>query len=636
MKRRRATISGNQKPFADILQKAVSLRVCLWIFALFVAAFLISCGEIEKTKTDSLYAEATPPRKQEFRWSNGKMPKSFDPALASAPPETDIARAVFDGLTELDAKTLKETPALAEKWESSADFKTWIFYLRNGVQWSNGDPLTAHDFIRSWKRLADMGDKAAFGYLLDNIVGIRSKKTEMSIVPELLSGQSANRQMPLLPEQTRPRTPADKQKTESNDRGPLRRAETEDATKKKIAQAETKFGVEAISDSELKVSLINPDRDFPELVANPVFRPVFGDGHEFSSGLNPDFVTSGAFRVTSTGSDGIVLDRSDHYWNRQAVNLERVRLVPQESAEAALDAYKSGQVDAVTNAEFAPLALKLLSPYEDFRQTTHNALNFYEFNLKKAPFDDHRVREALAIAIERERLTEGDMKGSTTPATSFLPFDNQPNEEIEQDTDRAQDLLDRAGFPDGENFPTVRLLVNRNDTQQRIARSVAKMWKENLNIDTEIIVKDPADLESARAAGDYDLVRRGLVFPTTDATASFLALFQPEKDTQTAVEKRDADKQSANSVNNNKSIAELHVENNLHESVSSNHPEALPTLTEEQAIFELRAIPLYFPTSYSLVKPYVRGFDINGLDAPSLKDVVIDSNWQPKAVNGES
>jgi ABC-type oligopeptide transport system substrate-binding subunit len=632
---RRATISRNEMRFARVLRNVV-LRPQVWIFVLVFGLLTSACSELEKPKTDSLYAEATPPRKQEFRWSNGKMPKSFDPALASAPPETDITRAVFDGLTDLDAKTLKEVPALAEKWESSSDFKTWTFYLRTGAQWSNGDPLTAHDFVRSWKRLAGMGDKAPFGYLLDNIVGIRSKKVETPTLPELLSGQPSNRQMPLLPEQIRPKTQTEKQRTESNDEGPVKRAETEDSAKRKAAQAEAKIGLEAVSDTELKVSLINPDKDFPKLVANPVFRPVFGDGKEFAGGLSPDFVSSGAFHITSVGSDGIVLDRSDHYWNRPAVSLERVRLIPQESAEAALEAYKSGQVDAVTNADFAPLALKLLSPYEDFRQTTHNALNFYEFNLKRAPFNDHRVREALAIAIERERLTEGDMKGSTTPATSFLPFDDQPHEQLEQDTDRAQDLLDRAGFPDGENFPTVRLLVNRNDTQQRIARSVAKMWKENLNINTEIVVKDPADLEAARAAGDYDLVRRGLVFPTTDATASFLAIFQPEKETQGATDKKDADKQIANLLNNTNQ--ELQAENNSHTSLSTLHesPDIRPTITEEQAIFELKAIPLYFPTSYSLVKPYVRGFEINGLDAPSLKDVIIDSSWQPKAVNGES
>ena len=628
MSSRAAVIGKRKRRFANFLRSGVFARLVV----LAAVALSLSCSELEKPKGDVLYAEATPPRKQEFRWSNGKMPKSFDPALASAPPETDIARAVFDGLTDLDTKTLNESPALAEKWESSADFKTWTFHLRN-ANWSNGDPITASDFVRSWKRLAAMGEKAPFGYLIDNIVGMRPKKGESATLPEMLASPPANHQLPIQPERVRPQTPAENQKPAANDTGPIQKSDTEEAGKKKTpAGVGEKIGVEAVSETELKVTLISPDKDFPKLVANPVFRPVFGDGKEFASGLNPDFVTSGAFHITSAGSDGIVLDRSDSYWNRQAVNLERVRMIPQQNAEAALEAYKAGQLDAVTNAEFAPLALKLLSPYEDFRQTTHNALNFYEFNLERPPFNDHRVREALAIAIERERLTEGELKGSTTPATSFLPFDDQPHEQIEQDVDRARDLLDRAGFPDGENFPTILLLINRNDTQQRVARSVAKMWKDNLNINTEIVVKDAADLETARAAGDYDLVRRGLVFPTTDSTASFLAIFPPQHEAERSSEPKEADT----------SIAGLHlgdkpavaVDNSAHAAPDAARSD--PTFTEDRALFELRAIPLYFPTSYSLVKPYVRGFEINGLDAPSLRDVMIDSNWQPKTANGES
>jgi hypothetical protein len=164
------------------------------------------------------------------------------------------------------------------------------------------------------------------------------------------------------------------------------------------------------------------------------------------------------------------------------------------------------------------------------------------------------------------------------------------------------------------------------------------MWKENLNIDTEIIVKDSGELEAARAAGDYDLVRRGLVFPTVDSTASFLAIFRSDMDKRAISDKKNIDKQVLNAINNNRAVSESEPENNPHGAPGGSHtevPVGIPTLTEEQAIFELRAIPLYFPTSYSLVKPYVRGFEINGLDAPSLRDVVIDSNWQPKAASGE-
>ena len=629
MNSRKAVTDDEKRRFANVLRSCVSVRPLLRLALFAAVAFSIACSELEKPKGDALYAEATPPRKQEFRWSNGKMPKSFDPALASAPPETDVARAVFDGLTDLDTKTLNEIPALAEKWESSPDLKTWTFHLRK-ANWSNGEPITANDFVRSWKRLAEMGDKAPFGYLVDNIVGMRPKKSDSTTLPDVLSSPPANHQLPMQPERIRPQTPSENQKPAVNDEGPVKNSEMEEAGKKKNPNG--KIGVEAVSETELKVTLINPDKDFPKLVANPVFRPVFGDGKEFAAGLNPDFVTSGPFHITSAASDGVVLDRSDSYWNRQAVNLERVRMIPQENAEAALEAYKAGQLDAVTNAEFAPLALKLLSPYEDFRQTTHNALNFYEFNLERPPFNDHRVREALTIAIERERLTEGELKGSTTPATSFLPFDDKPHEQIEQDVDRAKDLLDRAGFPDGENFPTIRLLVNRNDTQQRVARSVAKMWKDNLNINTEIVVKDAADIETARADGDYDLVRRGLVFPTTDSTASFLAIFPPEHAPATSAERKETYVLAPGLHLSEKDLAE--IENSVHSTPDATKPE--PALTEDQALFDLRAIPLYFPTSYSLVKPYVRGFQINGLDAPSLRDVMIDSNWQPKTANGES
>src|SRR5687768_12369940 len=102
-------------------------RVPASLFFLFCALFFSACSELEKPKPEPFYAETTPPPKQEFRWSNGKTPKTFDPALASAPPETDIVRAIYEGLTDTDPKTLKPVPATAERWESSEDFKTWTF-----------------------------------------------------------------------------------------------------------------------------------------------------------------------------------------------------------------------------------------------------------------------------------------------------------------------------------------------------------------------------------------------------------------------------------------------------------------------------------------------------------------------------
>jgi ABC-type oligopeptide transport system substrate-binding subunit len=107
--------------------KRKSVSICVYLWIIIFALFLTACSELEKPKTEPFYAQTVPPQKKEFRWSNGKMPKSFDPALAAAPPETDIVRAVFEGLTDTNPKTLEAIPSVAEKWTASEDFKTWMF-----------------------------------------------------------------------------------------------------------------------------------------------------------------------------------------------------------------------------------------------------------------------------------------------------------------------------------------------------------------------------------------------------------------------------------------------------------------------------------------------------------------------------
>src|SRR5664279_1201285 len=108
-------------------------RTCAFLF---LVAFVVSaCTAIQKPNTEPFYAETAPPPKQEFRWSNGKAPASFDPARAAAAPETDVVRALFEGLTEIDAQTLKEIPAAADRWTSSDDLRVWTFHLRKDARW---------------------------------------------------------------------------------------------------------------------------------------------------------------------------------------------------------------------------------------------------------------------------------------------------------------------------------------------------------------------------------------------------------------------------------------------------------------------------------------------------------------------
>ena len=166
------------------------------------------------------------------------------------------------------------------------------------------------------------------------------------------------------------------------------------------------------------------------------------------------------------------------------------------------------------------------------------------------------------------------------------------------------------------------------------------MWKQKLNLDTEIILKDLSQIEMVRASGEYDLVRRGVVLPTVDEAAGMAAIFGvPKKPvSRSPALPRVADKADVQAA---KPSAHAPIEKGPSDlppmdEFGDSSSEKNGIVTEEDAIYEIDAIPLYFPMAYSLVKPYVKGFEINGLDATTLKDISIDSNWQPKMASGGS
>ena len=569
---------------------------------------LSSCAELKSPEPNPYLAETQPPAIQEFRWSNGGMPKSLDPARASSAPETDVVRAIYEGLTEVDPNTHKAIPALAEAWSVSIDGKTWSFILREDAKWSNGARVTASDFVRSWKRLFELGESTAHRHLLANFAVAPGKEQHSSAAEDFVEPETMS-------------------ESDQQD-GVAAAPNAESVAENRIVRPD----ISALDDRALIIKLKRPDQDLPKLLAHPIFRPVYGNGEVLNKKqLNSKIVTNGAFQITTIDQDGITLERSDTYWNRENVNLDRVSFVAAGKADEALEAYRTGKVDAVTNADFAPLAQKVFSSYSDIRRNAFAALNFYEVNYKKPPFNDRRVREALAISIERERLLTGELEGVATPAFSFLPFAITTKNKLVQDKDRARDLLEQAGFDGGRGFPVIRLVVNRNESQQRIARTVAKMWKDNLNIDTELVIKESSEIAASRQRMDFDVLRRGVVLPVVDEAVSMSAILGDV----IAQETEEANMSRARLGDDSNSFVRQSVNTNQNSNANSSlqgspNETIQPVLTQEAALYELRAIPLYFPTSFALVKPYVEGFEISSLDAPLLNGVSINSNWQPK------
>ncbi len=558
----------------------MNLRLSLIGFLLALLALSHSgCFGDEPVQTH--YGRVAPPNSQEFRWSDGGLPQIVDPAFAAAPPDTDLVRAIFEGLTDYDPRTLKPVPGVATRWESSRDGKVWTFYLREDARWSNGENVTAQDFINSWTRTVKLGDSAPHTELLRNIEGANNPA---SLPTQISKVESRTPAPPATPLPSPPKI---------------------------------EFGAEAVSDLVLRVRLERPDINFPSLVAHPVFRPIKVKD-ESKRIETTEVVSNGAFQLAGAENDRVMLRRAEHYWGKSDVQLDRVAFVDTKNAESALAAYRDGQVDAVTNAAFEPLAIKLLAPYKDFRRATYGAITYYSFNTTHEPFDDVRVREALAIAIDRERISLDGLGGVTQAAKKFLPDEmtesNRPvvgkSDLLERDVARAKELLAEAGFPDGQGFPRLKLLINRNEQQRLVAQSIAAMWKAALNVDTEIVIKNWDDYEAAIRAGNYDIVRRGLVMQTTDELTNMRMMFRRDE----------------------AALASFQTESTATADVSENPDEGRtsedPIESEEQALRQLKAVPIYFASSYALVKPYVVGFDSNVLDAPSLKTVRIDTNWR--------
>jgi oligopeptide transport system substrate-binding protein len=570
--------------------------------------FLASCTELRRPEPNPYLAETQPPMIQEFRWSNGGLPNSFDPAKASNAPETDLARALYEGLTVIDAKTLEARPGVAEEWVASDEGLTWTFTLRADAKWTNGRAVEAGDFVRSWQRLYDLGGKAAHRNLLQNFA-ITSGKAGR-VVPES------------EPEDFMEPTSTDGEETvpQAED---ARTAEPTPSSKKEPEKI--LLAVSAADARTLVVKLQRPDKDFPKLVAHPVFMPVFGNGSGFESQkLSTKIIGNGAFRMAELAASGIALERSKTYWNSESVKIEKLQFVPLTKSDEALEAYRTGKIDVLTNAEISPLAQKVFSTAADFRKNTFAALNFYEINFRKAPFNDRRVREALAVSIERERLAGTENESATTPALSFLPFAFGTQKRLVQDKDRARDLLEQAGFPGGRGFPAVKLTVNRNETQLRVARAVAKMWKDNLNIETELVVKENAEIATIRETQDFDVIRRGVVLPVPDEMICMAAINGTDP---FPVSNEELDRRFGSPPNANANISNSNIGTQPQAAVNV----SVPLLTEAEALYQLHSIPLYFPTSFALVKPYVTGFEMNTLDSPNLTETEIDTAWQPPA-----
>src|SRR4051812_15178137 len=172
-------VANNSRRFISHRSRTTTVAVILLVLCLTHS----SCFTTVDPAT--YYGQVVVPGSQMFRWSDGGLPQTFDPAFAAAAPDTDVVRALFEGLTDYDPRTLQAIPAVATRWESSADHRSWTFYLREDARWSNGEKVTASDFVKSWERILKIGALAPHTELLSNIEGaLASAPTGLAAKPK--------------------------------------------------------------------------------------------------------------------------------------------------------------------------------------------------------------------------------------------------------------------------------------------------------------------------------------------------------------------------------------------------------------------------------------------------------------------
>jgi ABC-type oligopeptide transport system substrate-binding subunit len=441
------------------------------------------------------FGRVDPPEGQVLRFISGSEPESLDPQVATGQPESRIMTALFEGLTEYHPKTTEPIPGIAERWDVNEDSSEFVFHLRPTARWSNGEPITAHDFVYTFRRGLDPAFAARNAYMAYYIlyaqayneggVFVRDPATGAFVLERDVSGDSDQRLV--LPGAADAR----RQRIEED-----RALAAAVAGKELVPIRAEDVGVDAVDDRTLRVTLTRPAPFFVGMMAHQFFRPVprrvveqHGDAW-----IRPEhIVVSGPFVLREWRPyDRIVAVRNPMYWDAAAVRLDEIRFYPVIETTTMMNLYKAGEVDATYNHTVPPSWLPIITKMKDYMDAPEIAIEYYAMNVTRPPMDDLRVRKAFNIAIDKEALAR--FRVVVKPLTAFTPegiFPGYPQPRGDEfDAMRARELLAEAGYRDSAGnydpaqFPVgdVEIVYNTLETNRQVAEFVQQQWKQHLGV----------------------------------------------------------------------------------------------------------------------------------------------------------
>jgi oligopeptide transport system substrate-binding protein len=395
---------------------------------------------------------------------NGAEPESIDPAIFTGQLEGRVAYALFEGLLRFD-RFGKPAPGVATNWDISEEGKVYTFHLRNDAKWSDGSPVVAADFVESWKRALLPETACEYAYLLYRIK----------------NGQPFNQ-----------------------------------GTLKDFGEV----GLKAIDDRTLRVELEAATPYFPYLCAFATLLPVpvktiakFGD--EWTKPAN--LVNNGAFVMKEWRLNyRIHLEKNPFFWDKDHVRLNSLDILPIDNSITAYNFYASKVADLILDKGLTPSSLiPELKVRPDFHASPFLGNYFIRFNVTRKQFADPRVRQAFAMAIDKDRIVKKITQAGEPPAYTFTPpgtgSNYDPPKMFGYNPDRAKQLLAEAGYPNGKGFPTVTYLYDNKKLNEDIAVEIQSMLAETLGVHVELQKQEWKVYLNSLSRLDYDFCRSSWV-----------------------------------------------------------------------------------------------------------------------------
>lgn len=548
-------------------------QIVLGIELLVLAVVAVSCSAV--ASNEPFFGKTTPPERNILRYVTGDEPESLDPAISTGQPEARIYVALYDGLVEYHPKTLEPIPAIAERWQPNNDSSEFVFYLRHNARWSNGDPITANDFVYSFRRglspeLASRNAYLAYylryaqAYNEGQVFVYDPQNGQYLIQKDFSSGPESPEPLSSRPissseneyttenhpdssfhqfmhSPTRLTLPGDeKARNKLLDKNPRLKAAV--AGKQFVRVKGEDIGIEAVDDYTVRISLTQPAPFFVGLIAHQFFRLVPRQALEKygRSWTEPaHIVTCGAFKVKSWRPyDELVLERDPMYWDAGAVRLDEIHFYPMADNPSIMNLYKVGEVDAVLNHTVPNAWLDVVRNRKDYMDGAEAAIDFLQINVTQPPMNDVRVRKAFNMAIDKHAWAT--WRKIVKPLTAFSPegiFAGYPQPKGDQfDPQRARELLGEAGFPvtqksDGTyqcpKFPLseVEYIYNTQESNKAMAEFMQAQWKQNLGITIPLRNMEWKTFLNARAKLEYKGFSRGAWSADYMDPFTFLSLF---------------------------------------------------------------------------------------------------------------